>query len=249
MRLIFSPKPELLRAFKNENTRKSVEVWKTNCIVTNFGKNQQASGCTTLINPGNPELSGASKFGYFPRGGPVPSPKSKWETSNWGGMDAGTGMLYPASVVDGLVHQLGGLQLSVQCKAITALKGGCPIGTSLVTTHGDEKLIEKYEQIVHTSPPFYECNNGPDNLLRSCYQSALSLAFHDNQHKIACPLLGAGARGFPSDVAIDVAASESIKWRDSEDGKADITERVLMFGLLELKTSEELILALEIGKC
>lgn len=72
-------KPQLLKAFRNETTKKSVEVWKTSCIVANFGKNQISSESTVvLINPGNPELSGVSKFAYFPRGGPVPSPKAKW---------------------------------------------------------------------------------------------------------------------------------------------------------------------------
>jgi len=73
-----APKPQLLKAFRNEATKKSVEVWKTSCIVTNFGKNQISSESTVLINPGNPELSGVSKFSYFPRGGPVPIPKAKW---------------------------------------------------------------------------------------------------------------------------------------------------------------------------
>ena len=160
-------------------------------------------------------------------------------------MDAGTGMLYPAAVVDGLVHQLGGWKLSLQCKLITALKGGCPTGTSVVTTYGDEMLTQRYEQIVHTSPPFYN-DEGADNLLRSCYQSAFNLAFDENLRRkknVACPLLGAGARGFPTEVAIEIAASESMRWRDAKDDVHG--EKVLMFGLLELKTSEELILAME----
>lgn len=161
-------------------------------------------------------------------------------------MDAGTGILYPASVVDGLVHQLGGWKLSLQCKIITALKGGCPTGTSVVTTYGDEMLTQRYEQIIHTSPPFYN-DEGADNSLRSSYQSAFKLAFDNNRRRtknVAClPLLGAGARGFPMEVAIEIAASESMRWRDVKDGEHG--EKVLMFGLLELNTSEELILAME----
>jgi len=186
-----------------------------------------------------------SSFNYIP---------SQETSGTWGGMDAGAGMLYPASVVDGLVHQLGGLKLSLQCKIIKALKGGCPTGTSVVTTHGDEMLTQIYEQIVHTSPPFYNHTNacddeGADNLLRSCYQSAFNLAFDDNLRRentrqVASPLLGAGARGFPIEVAIEIAASESMRWRDTKDNVRG--EKVLMFGLLELKTSEELILALEV---
>ena len=64
--------PRLLKSFQNFQTQKSIEVWYTTCIVTNFGKNQQLTTCSILINPANPELSGVSKFPYFPRGGPVP---------------------------------------------------------------------------------------------------------------------------------------------------------------------------------
>jgi hypothetical protein len=74
--------PTLLQTWQHRN--RSVEVWKTTCIVTNFGKPTAAvtfpvqepickvQGVHVLINPANPELSGVSKFPYFPRGGPVP---------------------------------------------------------------------------------------------------------------------------------------------------------------------------------
>ena len=69
---------------RRQRQRRIVQVWNTTCIVTNFGKNQTTIVETgnhspqhnrsrhVLINPANPELSGVSKFPYFPRGGPVP---------------------------------------------------------------------------------------------------------------------------------------------------------------------------------
>ena len=33
--------------------------------------------------------------------------------SSWGGMEVGQGMLYATSVVDGLVHQLGGWKVGL----------------------------------------------------------------------------------------------------------------------------------------
>jgi hypothetical protein len=90
----------LLKQWQHKN--RTVEVWKTTCIVTNFGKPstapvpvpvpvpvvESASRSSTsssvilggqqaavLINPANPELSGVSKFPYFPRGGPAPPHK------------------------------------------------------------------------------------------------------------------------------------------------------------------------------
>jgi hypothetical protein len=61
--------PTLLHAFdvgKGVNSS-VIEVWNTTCIVTNFGKSTHAPKCTILINPGNIQLSGVSKFPYFPR--------------------------------------------------------------------------------------------------------------------------------------------------------------------------------------
>jgi hypothetical protein len=103
-------------AARTKNIQRRIEIWTTNCIVNNFGKTTIAN-CSILINPSNAELSGVSNFTYFPRGGPVPEKISSsmhrdWQplgyVSNWGGMEVGNGMLYPVSVVDGLVHQLGG---------------------------------------------------------------------------------------------------------------------------------------------
>jgi hypothetical protein len=67
--------PAVLKQWQHRN--RSVEVWKTTCIVTNFGKPtvQAPAACKVvqlLINPANPQLSGVSKFPYFPRGGPAP---------------------------------------------------------------------------------------------------------------------------------------------------------------------------------
>ena len=216
-------------------TTRSIEIWTTPCIVTRFGKPSQVQ-CTWLINPSNPELSGVSKFPYFPRGGPVPSHSvhssvhKDWQplgyVSSWGGMEVGTGMMYAVSVVDGLVHQLGGWKLRAACQWKTLCNAGqppCPIGTAIVTTQGDAKLLEHYTVIVHTTPPFYQYNDtDSQSKLAQCYHSALDIVQKelDKMHgggeeqslRIACPLLGAGARGFPIEIAIQVAASSSVKW-------------------------------------
>ncbi len=117
--------PQLIARFDappsaSEHTRKkSVEVWTTTCIVTNFGrrhnddddddddngKNESSSHppshhprCTALINPANPNLSGPNSFPYFPRGGPQPPTQPERPAhhimgyvSQWGGMDVGNG--------------------------------------------------------------------------------------------------------------------------------------------------------------
>lgn len=64
---------KLLASVLNKNTkrkRRTIEVYVTSCIVTNFS----LSECKKiLINSANQDLSGVSNFSYFPKGGPVPT--------------------------------------------------------------------------------------------------------------------------------------------------------------------------------
>jgi O-acetyl-ADP-ribose deacetylase (regulator of RNase III) len=260
--------------------RRRIEIWTTTCIVTNFGKTTNAN-CSILINPSNAELSGVSNFTYFPRGGPVPD-KVKFSSSgssnssgmhrdwqplgyvsNWGGMEVGNGMLYPVSVVDGLVHQLGGWKLAAACRwnqqqstfrsmlrtqqqqqstsnSSNGKNAACPIGTAVYTTLACSELLEQYNAIIHTTPPFYLHDENPIQQLDSCYQSALRLAAtipvhskNNNSHhdasaelRVATPLLGAGARGFPMDVAIQVAAKASWRWLQGESNDTELDANV-----------------------
>ena len=106
-------------------------------------------------------------------------------------MEVGDGMLYASSVVDGVVHQLGGSTLEWACQQIgtssTKSTTKCPEGNAVVTGPGTEEVAEHYDHIIHTVPPFYHhydysngndddinninnINRDPENCLRSCYQ-------------------------------------------------------------------------------
>jgi len=285
--------PRLFHSMKvNGNSGSStIEVWITTCIVTNFGKtldiiNKESSSTTTasnkpkrwtLINPSNPELSGCRKFPYFPRGGPVPeqavrSMHKDWQplgfVSQWGGMSVGTGMLYPVSTVDGLVHQRGGaaLRCAIQMQRLAhhyyqtgtsssydCSSAICPVGRAVPTTAAGD-LSEQYHQIVHTTPPFYEHHQqDPETALAQCYQSALTVAATAKQvvddahhHHIATPLLGAGCRGFPVEVACRVAARAVVNRLASNNSSSNnnTVRTVVAFGLLEVRTAEQLVEAL-----
>jgi O-acetyl-ADP-ribose deacetylase (regulator of RNase III) len=237
-----------------------------------------------LVNPSNPELTGCRRFPYFPRGGPVPAqPVSStvhrdWQplghVSTWGGMEVGTGMLYPVSVVDGLVHQLGGWQLQAELRWLQCLNPQpCPIGTAVMTTAGaaSSPLRQHYDAVIHTTPPFYQYydsssgdNNNPELPLRSCYESTFDLLQHECQTQpvlAAFPLLGAGARGFPPDRALAVAAAATANWlqqqqqqqqhppehANSSTGTPPHHPIVIVFGLLEQELADELCDAL--NKC
>jgi O-acetyl-ADP-ribose deacetylase (regulator of RNase III) len=305
--------PELRFQLQMSRNHRTVQVWKTSCIVTQFGNDKDI-----LINPSNPELSGVSKFPYFPQGGPVPKQSvssftmhKDWQplghVSYWGNMDTPHGICFPTSVVDGLVHQLGGWKLAWICKwhSLWATNknyyynychqharahrdrptSACPVGHAVRTDPGGAELRQYYPKaIVHTAPPFYRHDPDPDERLGDCYRAALSLAFettttttssstsrtstsitstnaatqqqqqqHSSQStsssaiRVACPLLGAGARGFPEEVALDIASNEAYRWctststsmQEQEQEESSIgqpnnnNEKVLAFGFLE----------------
>ena len=187
--------------------------------------------------------------------------------TQWGGMDVGDGMMFSAAVVDGLVHQLGGIRLSAECKLKGMLRGGgsaaCPEGTSIVTSAGGPQLQAEYDNIVHTVPPFFKHPPREDcdvmEMLRDCYRSSFELAFDTfdggiaQDQRVAVPLLGAGCRGFPVDIAVQVAAEESAKWMhlSLDDGAISSEEstgsgqQVIAFGLLEEDIARQLIDGIE----
>lgn len=223
---------------------RAVEVWTTTCIVTNFGK---PANCSTLVNPANPELSGVSNFPYFPRGGPVPKEKpysmhKDWQplgyVSTWGGMEVGSGMMFPVSVVDGLVHLHGGWKLQAACAWHRLQRNPpCPIGSAIRTTAADQRLLDQYQAIVHTAPPFYQHDEKPEEGLHRCYQSSLDIAFGDGDTRVAFPLIGAGARGFPENVAAQIAGQAMAEWASQDDGR----QLTVSFGLLSTEIAEVLV--------
>ena len=165
--------------------------------------------------------------------------------TEWGGMDVGNGMLFPVSVIDGLVHLHGGWKLQAECKWLSLKMGGqpCPVGTAVRTSAGNATLAEHYNTIVHTTPPFYNYEQEPARRLGQCYQAAFELAFSSRSEKdirrVAFPLLGAGARGFPVTIAVQVAAQNIWKWcnrREASDG-----EEVVAIAVLEEAIAEEFI--------
>lgn len=163
--------------------------------------------------------------------------------SQWGGMDAGSGMLFAANVVDGLVHQLGGRKLALHCEILPSITNGekCPVGHAVCTPAGGAELKLEYDTIVNTVPPFYEHHPDPEHYLAECYKEAILLAGNlslpESPLRIASPLLGAGGRGFPTELAVKIAASACVTWREgSNDG-----DTVLAFGIPDMSTAESLM--------
>lgn len=63
--------------------------------------------------------------------------------------------------------------------------------------------------IIHTSGIIYrDGNHGEKDILRSCYQTALTIAAELNCKSVAIPLLASGNYRFPKDLALQIAVEE-----------------------------------------
>mmetsp|Transcript_11209 Transcript_11209/g.25070 ORF Transcript_11209/g.25070 Transcript_11209/m.25070 type:complete len:132 (+) Transcript_11209:31-426(+) len=109
----------------------------------------------------------------------------------------------------------------------------CPIGSAVLTKHACRELAIHYDAIIHATPPFFSHDENPHERLQSCYSSAFSVAADQCQtaERIACPLIGAGARGFPVNVATSIAAKAARDWVHS--APTHNVDQTLAFGLLE----------------
>ena len=69
------------------------------------------------------------------------------------------------------------------------------------------QLPAKY--IIHAVSPYYEDGeSGEENLLRSCYQKSLTLAYEYHCNSIAFPLISTGSFGYPKEEGIRIAVDE-----------------------------------------
>ena len=261
--------PTMVRSFTAKKRRPSddtspfltVQVWDTTCVVHNMPPTHKI-----LINPANPQLTGVSKFAYFPVGGPQPTEPIRKEAhpimgyvSQWGGMDVGNGMMFAATTVDGLVHQLGGteLQRQLQNTGSPPLAEGQAVATP---TRGKLRESTPYHYIVHAVPPFYKLENNignfsseettTDQILADTYHNALHVAaklnvddHDDHTLHIATPLLGAGCRGFPTAVAINVAANAMMEWQSSPTAAS--RHITMSFAIPNSEIRQQLVEALE----
>jgi len=103
--------------------------------------------------------------------------------------------------VDGAIHDAAGPELLEECRNL----GGCPTGQSRITRA--YRLPAKW--IVHTVGPVWRGGgHGEDELLASCYRTALALADQHEAKSIAFPSISSGAYRFPVERAARIAIAE-----------------------------------------
>ena len=107
--------------------------------------------------------------------------------------------------VDGAIHRGAGPELLVECRTL----GGCDIGSAKITR--GYKLKAKH--VIHAVGPVWSGGDkGEDDLLASCYRTALALAAEHRLSSIAYPAISTGIYRFPADraarIAVGTVASE-----------------------------------------
>jgi O-acetyl-ADP-ribose deacetylase len=100
--------------------------------------------------------------------------------------------------VDGAIHRAAGPELLAECRTL----GGCATGSAKITR--GYRLLAKH--VIHAVGPVWGGGRkGEDDLLASCYRTALTLAADQHLATIAFPAISTGIYRFPADRAARIA--------------------------------------------
>ena len=100
--------------------------------------------------------------------------------------------------VDGAIHRAAGKELLAECRTLN----GCKTGQSKITK--GYNLPAKH--VIHTvGPVWHGGKNNERELLKSCYETALSLAKENRIKTIAFPAISCGVYRFPLEEACKIA--------------------------------------------
>lgn len=105
--------------------------------------------------------------------------------------------------VDGAIHRAAGPELQAECLTL----GGCATGSAKITR--GYRLPAKH--VIHAVGPVWNGGRAnEDDLLASCYRTALALAADHGLASIAFPAISTGVYAFPADRAARIAVGTVI---------------------------------------
>lgn len=100
--------------------------------------------------------------------------------------------------VDGAIHRAAGPELLLECRTL----GGCETGGAKITR--GYRLQAKH--VIHAVGPVWSGGGeGEEELLASCYRTALDLAARYRLASVAFPAISTGIYRFPADRAARIA--------------------------------------------
>ena len=100
--------------------------------------------------------------------------------------------------VDGAIHRAAGPDLLAECRTL----GGCETGSAKITR--GYRLPARH--VIHAVGPVWRGGRaGEEELLASCYRTALDLAAAHRLASIAFPAISTGVYAFPADRAARIA--------------------------------------------
>jgi O-acetyl-ADP-ribose deacetylase len=100
--------------------------------------------------------------------------------------------------VDGAIHRAAGPELLAECRTL----GGCETGSAKITR--GYRLPARY--VIHAVGPVWSGgDSGEDDLLASCYRTALDLAAAHALASVALPAISTGIYRFPPERAARIA--------------------------------------------